>query len=164
MHIKGTVKEEFWGKWTVAATVTEETLPLLCLFPALPINPPVAIMRQPYQNTWPGGERGQKPQCLICGLAFCFLLSVSCLGWKLCLRIFCSIWVGSKCLSKSCIKAPSRAAHFDLLVLKSQRDESVHLKSSISQQRHSRYLIKTEMNTLYICVNTKGVAVYIWNK
>lgn len=51
-----------------------------------------------------------------------FLLSLSCLGWKLCLRIFCSIWVGSKCLSKSCVEAPSRAAQFDLLVLKSQRD------------------------------------------
>lgn len=58
----------------------------------------------------------------------------------------------------SLVEAPSRAAQFDL---KSQRDASVHLESSISQQRHSRYLIKAEMNTLYIYVNTKGVAVYI---
>lgn len=159
----------FEGKWTVAATVTEKTIPP-CFFA-------LSLSGFAHQSTcgrhapalqkhlaW-RGRRGQKPQCLLCGLPFFFLLlSLSCLGWKLCLRIFCSIWVGSKCLSKSRVEAPSRAAQFDLLVLKSQRDISVHLKSSISQQRHSRYLIETEINTLYICVNTKGVAVYIWNK
>lgn len=75
---------------------------------------------------------------------------------------FCSIWVGSKCLSKSHVGgSKSRCPVWPPC---SQRDISVHRESSISQQRHSRYLIKTEMNTLYICVNTKGVAVYIWNK
>lgn len=57
--------------------------------------------------------------------------------------------------------AQSCAARFDLRVLRSQRDTSVHLKSSMSQQRHSMYLMETEANSLYICVNTKGVAVYI---
>lgn len=89
-----------------------------------------------------------------------FLLSLSCLGWKLCPRIFCSIWVGSKCLSMSRAEAPSRAAQFDLLVLKSQRDISVHLESKISQQRHSRYWIKTEINTLYICVNKESLCIF----
>lgn len=72
IHIKGMVKEVYLGKWTVATTVTDENFPLLCLFPALPTDPPVAVIRQPYQNTWPGGERGQKPQCLLCGLPFLF--------------------------------------------------------------------------------------------
>lgn len=56
---------------------------------------------------------------------------VSQLFWlKALFEDFCSIWVGSKCLSKSLLKAPSCAAQFDLLVLKSQRDISVHLESS----------------------------------
>lgn len=65
--------------------------------------------------------------------------------------------------TESCVQAPSRAARFHLLGLISQRDVRFkHRKeSSISQQRHLRYLIEAETNTLYIRVNTKGVAVYI---
>lgn len=140
IYIKEGVKEGFVEKWTAATTVIEETLPLLSLFPALPALPKHLAWR---------GEGTETPVPIMWPSIF-FLLSLSCLGWKLCLRIFCSIWVGSKCLSKSRAEAPSRAAQFDLLVLKSQRDISVHLESWISQQCHSRYLIKTEMNTLYI--------------
>lgn len=61
---------------------------------------------QPYQknpDTWPGGERGRRPQCLKCGLAsfllsfFLFFSSV----WDFISFYFCSIWVGSKCLPTS---------------------------------------------------------------
>lgn len=133
----------------------QQRKPSLCSVscPALPTDPPVAVMRQPYQNIWPGGGRGDRNPTVPTMWPSIFFSPVSQLSWlkNSCLRIFCSIWVGSKCLSKSRVEAPSRAAQFDLLVLKSQRDISVHLESSISQQRHTRYLIKTEMNTVHMC-------------
>lgn len=66
--------EEFWGKRTVAATVTEETLPF-------------AFRHRPPVHLWPSrasltktlgleGKRGRKPQCLIRGLAFCLFSPV----------------------------------------------------------------------------------------
>lgn len=127
-------------------------------------------MHLPYQNTlWPGGGRGPKPQCLLCGLplfskCFFFFLPFQLFWLKALFEDFFAVFeLVASAFTESCVQAPSRAARFHLLGLISQRDVRFkHRKeSSISQQRHLRYLIEAETNTLYIRVNTKGVAVYI---
>lgn len=145
--------EEFWGKRTVAATVTEETLPFC--FPASPTSPPVAITGQPYQNTRPGGEEGTETP--VPNTWPCILLIFSCLPV---VSAESSVWgffavfeLVASAFLRAAPRAPSRAAHFDLLV------SQISKGSKCTFEFHSNAIqgiwSKTEMNTLYIRVNTK---------
>lgn len=126
IHIKGREREGFYTDMDccIQHSFNRGNPPFALV--SFQLCPPVAVTRQPYQKhlAW-RGRGGRNPSAyyvaFLVFVCFSFLLSRF-LGWKLCLTIFCSIWVGSKCLSKSCVQAPSCAAQFDLLVLKSQRD------------------------------------------
>lgn len=156
-------RKEVWKERTVVAAATKETFPFFSDVARRSTRGRHEC--QPYQITWPGGERGHRPQCLICGLAFfsLSLLSVRRLKGLFGILLYFIFFAVFELVASAFPRAPapSCAARFDLRVLRSQRDTSVHLKSSMSQQRHSMYLMETEANSLYICVNTKGVAVYI---
>lgn len=84
IHIQGTVKEGLWGEMDCCSHGNRGNLPfalsLVRLCPPIHLWPSCASLTKTFGLE--GGEGTETLLCLLCGLPFFFLLSLSCLGWK----------------------------------------------------------------------------------